>query len=108
MRKLLYLSSKNLKIGALKWIAILSIKGLTWAAKKENFVTILDIGPLNLNPEYDSLPFPFSVYGIDLHTQFAVTILLTSVCSTFEFIRVNKVKTSIEFLTVFNFFTTRA
>lgn len=42
--------NKSIKIVVLKWIPILSLKGFTWAAKSENYVTIYDRDPLTLNP----------------------------------------------------------
>ena len=52
MRKQLYLQNKILKLEVLKWITILSIHGLTLAAKNENCDVIYNGDSLRLNPEH--------------------------------------------------------
>ena len=49
MREQLYLYNKSLKLDIFKWIAILSIKGLTLAAV--NFKCITICNPFNSNPK---------------------------------------------------------
>ena len=50
MRKELFLWDKSLKLDVLKLIVVLSIQGITWAAKNKNCVVIFNHNLLNSNP----------------------------------------------------------